>query len=141
MDITDYTDDFEFLKDFYHLQGKNIDWAIIEEYHDDDKHDKPRKPSTNPYFPKSTFKPGLMVEGSTVYVDLFERRFTKPINFYGFCRKVYPAEKQQTGSDSDLAVLAAKEDSKKYVILPKSFIQDIHNKCWYAEWMEESSLL
>ncbi|MBR5725385.1 MAG: hypothetical protein IKX56_01475 [Muribaculaceae bacterium] len=125
MDIFDYTDDLEFLKDYYHLQGKSIEWAVIEETSEN-----------NPQ--KNTTKPGLFIEGSRVYVNLLERKIQKPLNnLYGFSRKAYPAERVTAGNKSEYAVLVAKEDQTKQIILPASFILDIYRECWYGEWMED----
>ena len=125
MDIFDYTDDLEFFKDYYHLQGKNIEWAVIEE--------------TNTNKPQDDkMKPGLFIEGSNVYVNLFERKLQKPLDdFYGFSRKVYPAEKVKAGNNAEYAVLVAKEDQTKQIILPACFVLDIYRECWYGEWMED----
>ena len=128
MDYTEYTDEFEFLKDFYHLQGKNIDWAIIEETSDDDPD-------------QQKLKPGLMIEGSKVYVDLYERRFKSALTLPdGSSRRVLPAIKHGAGKDNEFAVVAAIDDSRKYLILPYHFIMDIHRECWYGEWMEETPI-
>ena len=125
MDIFDYTDDLEFLKDYYHLQGKSIEWAVIEETFDN----KPEK---------NTMKPGLFIKDSRVYVNLYERKIqTSLINFYGFSRKAYPAEKATAGKNAEYAVLVAKEDQTKQIILPANFVKDIHRECWYGEWMED----
>ena len=124
MDIFDYTDDLEFLRDFYHLHGKNFDWAIIEE-----------KSSSNPSTNK--LKPGLIIEGSRAYVDLYERKLERTINdFDGYSRKPYRAKRVSAGNDGEYVVLAALEDSNKHIILPSSFVLDIHRQCWYGEWMD-----
>jgi hypothetical protein len=140
MDIFDYTDDIEFLRDFYHLQGKNIDWAIIEVCHPEGKLDiNPMR--INRKYPNSEFKPGLIIEGSRVYVDLYERKFQIPVVLGSSSRKAHPAELKSGGNDSEYAALVAKEDPSMQIILPSSFVRDIHRQCWYGEWMEEPGMM
>ena len=124
MDICDYTDELEFLKDYYHLQGKSIEWAVIVETHE-------KNPKNN------CIRPGLIIKDSRVYVNLFERKIQKPISFDGFSRKVYPANKEMAGNNAEYAVLVAKDDQTKQIVLPASFILDIYRECWYGEWMED----
>ena len=122
MDIFDYTDDLEFLKDYFHLQGKDVEWAIIEETHKDKNQNK--------------LKPGLLINGSRVYVNLFDRKIQVPTSFGGFSRKAYPANKEVAGNKGEYAVLVAKDDQSKQIMLPASFVLDIYRECWYGEWME-----
>ena len=82
MDIFDYTDDLEFLRDFYHLHGKNFDWAIIEE-----------KSSSDP--DSNKLKPGLIIEDSRAYVDLYERK----LQCAGYYRKPHRAKRESAGND------------------------------------------
>ena len=124
MDIFDYTDDLEFLKDYFHLQGKEVEWAVIEETYDN-------KPEDN------KLKPGLIIKGSRVYVNLFDRKIQVPTTFSGFSRKAYPANREVAGNKGEYAVLVAQEDQAKQIILPASFVTDIYRECWYGEWMED----
>ena len=124
MDIFDYTDDLEFLRDFYHLHGKNFDWAIIEE-----------KSSSNP--DSNKLKPGLIIEDSRAYVDLYERKLQSILdNFYGYSRKPHRAKRVSAGNDGKYVVLESLEDPNMNIILPSSFVLDIHRQCWYGEWMD-----
>ena len=123
MDIFDYTDDLEFLKDFYHLQGKDIEWAVIEEADEDNTQD-------------NKLKPGLVIKDSSIYVNLFDRKLQKSIRLGSYSRKAYPANKEIAGKNGEYAILVAKEDQSKQIILPVSFVLDIHRECWYGEWME-----
>ena len=124
MDIFDYTDELEFLKDYYHLQGKSIEWAVIVE--------------TNEKTPENNrIKPGLIIKGSRVYVNLLERKIQSPVNLGSFSREVYPANKEMAGNNAEYAVLVAKDDQSKQIVLPASFILDIYRECWYGEWMED----
>ena len=124
MDIFDYADELEFLKDYYHLQDKSIEWAVIVETNEN-------KPQDN------TIKPGLIIKGSRVYVNLFDRKIQIPLNHSGFSRKAYPANKKVAGNNAEYVVLVAKEDQTKQIVLPASFILDIYRECWYGEWMED----
>ena len=113
------------MKDCYNLHGKTISWAIIEEIGiADDAHE---------------LKPGLYIKGSRVYVDLFARRLYSTISFSEFERKVHVAKKENVGDGT--IVLVAKEDASKYIVLPKTFVADIHNVTRYGQWMEEHLLL
>ena len=115
----------EYLKDYYNLHGKTIGWAIVEEIRkDDDSHE---------------LKPALYIKGSRVYVDLFARRLYSTISLSEFERKVHVAKKGNVGDGK--IVLVAKEDSNKLIILPKTFVSDIHNVTRYGQWMEEQLLL
>ena len=119
MDIFDYTDDLEFLRDFYHLHGKNFDWAIIEE-----------KISSDP--DKNKLKPGLIIEGSRAFVDLYERK----LQCAGYYRKPHRAKRESAGNDGKYAVLVSLDNPDMNIILPSSFVLDIHRQCWYGEWMD-----
>ena len=141
MDIFDYTDDLEFLNDFYHLQGKDIEWAIIEETYPEDKLERGPMERVNPKYPNSKFKPGLIVKGSRVYVDLMERKIQCPRRLDRYSRKAHPAELKKGGNDSEFAALVGKEDQSMQIILPSSFVLDIHRQCWYGEWMDNGEYI
>ena len=116
---------FDYLKDYYNLHGKSIGWAVIEEISKgDDSHE---------------LKPGLYIKRSRVYVDLFARRLFSTISLREFERKVYIAKKENAGNGK--VVLVAKEDTSKFIVLPKTFVADIHNVNRYGQWMEEHLLL
>ena len=124
MDIFDYTDDLEFLRDYYHLQGKSFDWAIIEE-----------KSSSDP--DSNKLKPGLIIDGSRAYVDLYGRKLQCILNnFHGYSSKPHRAKRESAGDDSEYAMLVSLEDPNMNIILPSSFVLDIHRQCWYGEWMD-----
>lgn len=115
----------DYLKDYYNLHGKGISWAIIEEIgRTDDSH---------------KLKPGLYIKGSRVYVDLFARRLYSTISLREFERKIHVAKKENVGDGK--IVLVAKEDAGKYLVLPKTFVADIHDGTRYGQWMEEQLLL
>ena len=124
MDIFDYTDDLEFLRDYYHLHGKNFDWAIIEE-----------KISSDP--DESRLKPGLIIEGSRACVDLYERKLKRIHDGLDNSRKPYRAKRESAGNDGKYAVLVSLENPDMSIILPSSFVLDIHRQCWYGEWMDD----
>lgn len=115
----------EYLKDYYNLHGKAISWAIIEEISKGDD--------------SQELKPGLYIKGSRVYVDLFARRLYSTISLREFERKIHVAKKENVGDGK--IVLVAKEDAGKYIVLPKTFVADIHDGTRYGQWMEEQLLL
>lgn len=72
-------------------------------------------------------------------MDLFARRLFSTISLREFERKVYVAKKENVGEGK--IVLVAKDDTSRYIVLPKTFVQDIHNVTKYGHWMEEQLLL
>ena len=119
---------FEYLKDIFNLHGKSVGWAIIEE-----------KTKCGDGGQSVELKPGLIIKGSRVYVDLFARRLFSTIKLPELERSVYIARKEK--AENGMIALVAKDDSGKYLILPKTFINDIYNVTRYGEWMEERLLL
>ena len=118
---------FEYLKGIFNLHGKSVGWAIIEE--------KVKCGDSE----EIVLKPGLAIKGSRVYVDLFARRLVSTIKLPELERNVYIARKEK--AENGMIALVAKDDSGKYLILPKTFISDIYNVTRYGEWMEERLLL
>lgn len=118
--------ELQYLKEFYGLQDKIVQWAVIEE--------KGTSKLT------VTYKPGLYIKGSKVYVDLYARRFYSIISLSQLERKVHVAKlilKEREG----VAVLMAKENHIKTVTLSNSFVSDIHSTSRYGQWMEDQVLL
>lgn len=119
---------FEYLKDIFNLHGKSIGWAIIEE-----------KIMCSDGAQTVELKPGLIIKGSRVYVDLFARRLFSTIKLPELERNVYAARKEKAGNG--MITFVVKEDNEKTLFLPKTFINDIYNVTRYGAWMEEQSLL
>ena len=119
---------FEYLKDIFNLHGKSVGWAIIEE-----------KAKCGDGGQSVELKPGLVIKGSRVYVDLFARRLFSTIKLPELERNVYIARKEK--AENGMIALVAKDDSGKYLILPKTFISDIYNVTRYGAWMEERLFL
>lgn len=119
---------FEYLKDIFNLRGKSIGWAIIEE-----------KVLSSDGKQTIELKPGLIIKGSHVYVDLFARRLFSKIKLPELERNVYAARKEN--AENNMIVFVAKEDCEMSLFLPKTFINDIYNVTRYGVWMEEQSLL
>ena len=119
---------FEYLKDIFNLHGKSVGWAIIEE-----------KAKCGDGGQSVELKPGLIIKGSRVYVDLFARRLFSTIKLPELERSVYIARKEK--AENGMIALVAKDGSGKYLILSKTFINDIYNVTRYGEWMEERLLL
>ena len=117
---------FDYLKDIYNLHGKTIGWALIEVT---DKNNPDKKPE---------YSPGLYIKGSKVAVNLYERRFRSPIELGGYSRRVLPAKLQRSGKD--FVILVAKDDSSKYMLLPPTFVKDIHYATRYEDWMENKTI-
>ena len=118
----------EYLKEIYNLHGKSVGWAIIEE-----------KFMCNDRNQTVELKPGLAINGSRVYVDLFARRLYSTIKLPEFERSVYVARKEK--AENGMIALVAKDGSGKCLLLPKTFINDIYNVTRYETWMEERLLL
>lgn len=118
----------EYLKEIYNLHGKSVGWAIIEE-----------KFMCNDGNQTVELKPGLAINGSRVYVDLFARRLYSTIKLPEFERSVYVARKEK--AENGMIALVAKDGSEKCLLLPKTFINDIYNVTRYETWMEERLLL
>ena len=118
----------EYLKEIYNLHGKSVGWAIIEE-----------KFMCNDGNQTVELKPGLAINGSRVYVDLFARRLYSTIKLPEFERSVYVARKEK--AENGMIALVAKDCSGKCLLLPKTFINDIYNVTRYETWMEERLLL
>ena len=119
---------FEYLKDIFNLHGKSIGWAIIEE-----------KIMCSDGAQTVELKPGLIIKGSRVYVDLFARRLFSAIKLPELERNVYAARKEK--AENGMITFVVKEDNEKSLFLPKTFINDIYNVTRYGAWMEEQSLL
>ena len=119
---------FEYLKDIFNLHGKSVGWAIIEE-----------KAKCSDGEQSVELKPGLVIKGSRIYVDLFARRLFSTIKLPELERNVYIARKEK--AENGMIALVAKDDSEKYLILSKTFINDIYNVTRYGAWMEERLLL
>ena len=99
----------EYLKEIYNLHGKSVGWAIIEE-----------KFMCNDGNQTVELKPGLAINGSRVYVDLFARRLYSTIKLPEFERIVYVARKEK--AENGMIVLVAKEDNGKSLLLPKTLL-------------------
>ena len=85
-------------------------------------------------------KPGLIIEGSHAYVDLYERKLQsirESFGLAGYSRKPYRAKRESAGNDNKYAVLTSLEDPDMNIVLPSSFVLDIHRQCWYGEWMDD----
>ncbi|MBQ8464861.1 MAG: hypothetical protein IJ545_02500 [Alphaproteobacteria bacterium] len=112
------------LENIYNLQGKRVDWAVIEE-----------KTSVG-----VTYKPGLVIRGSKLYIDLLSRRFYTPIELSEISRKAYPA-KRVISKKNGIEAFFAKEDASKNIVLSLGAIQDAYSVAWYTPKMEEQVLL
>ena len=91
---------FEYLKDIFNLHGKSIGWAIIEE-----------KIMCSDGAQTVELKPGLIIKGSRVYVDLFARRLFSTIKLPELERNVYAARKEKAGNG--MITFVVKEDNEK----------------------------
>lgn len=142
--------ELDFLKNIYNLHGYHVEWAIIEETvrHKMKGTEDPAQmlqaylsgeEGKDDYEEESTLKLGLFIKGSRVYVDLFARRFFSTVNIDILERKVYPAGRVSCG-DGNVA-FEAKEDTSKYLVFSKTFLQDIYGVTQYGEWMEKRLLL
>lgn len=142
--------ELDFLKNIYNLHGHHVEWAIIEEAvrHKMQKTEDlaqmllthlSGEEKMDEYEEERTLKLGLFIKGSRVYVDLFARRFFSTVNVDILERKVYPARRVSCGDDN--VAFEAKEDTSKFLVFSKTFLQDIYGVTQYGEWMEERLLL
>lgn len=113
----------DIIKNIYRLHGKSIEWAVVEEV---------SKSETN-------LKPGIYIKGSRVYVDLYARRLFSTVELSEFAKRIYVAKREKV--DKDHIALIAKEDTQKCIVLPRTFIADIHDVTIYGKWMEKRLLL
>lgn len=112
-----------FLKNLYRLQGKEVEWAIVEE-------------KTNE---ETTYKLALAVIGTRLYVDVAARRFFTTVELPGLIsRKLHKAKEIPSG---EVIVFEAEDDAEKRVILPKNFLQDIYGVTLYDKSLEGRLLL
>ena len=141
--------ELDYLKNNYNLHGCHVEWAIIEETvrHKMEKTDDTAQmvlaylgeEEKLEYEEERTLKLGLFIKGSRVYVDLFARRFFSTVNIDILERKVYPTRRVSCG-DGNVA-FEAKEDTSKFLVFSKTFLQDIYGVTQYGECMEERLLL
>ena len=140
----------DYLKTIYNLHGHHVEWTIIEEAvrHKMQKTEDlaqmllthlSGEEKMDEYEEERALKLGLFIKGSRVYVDLFARRFFSTVNVDILERKVYPARRVSCG-DGNVA-FEAKEDTSKFPVFSKTFLQDIYGVTQYGEWMEEQLLL
>lgn len=129
----------KFLKSIFHLQGKNVEWGLIEEI------TYPKEKNiwglTEPTGKQEVeYKPGLYIKNSRVYVDIFARRCFSTVNIKdAITRKIHRA--RWKALKGGFVVIEARDDSSKYIVLRRHFVEDIYNVTVYDEWMEENVLL
>ena len=110
------------LKQIYNLQGEDVEWVVVEE--------KTKE--------ETTYKLGLSVIGTRLYVDIVARRFFTTVDWPEISRQVYPAKEIPSRG---VIIFEAKDDSEKNVIMPKSFLSDIYANAWYNKSLEGHLLL
>lgn len=110
--------DLDFLIDFYNLETKRekVFWGIIVE--------RSAKNGT-------TYKPGLFIEDAPYFLSLYERKFETPLALSGYEREIQKAERVSAGKKGEYMVLTTSAGQE--VILPSTFVQDIHRFCRYSE--------
>lgn len=111
----------EIIKKMHNLQGRELHWAIIEEK----------------TLSSITYKPGFVIEGSELVLDLLARRFFSAINLPEFQRNIYLADQ----IENEMVAIVAKEDPSKQTILPASFLDDVYQPAWYTPSLEEQILI
>lgn len=127
-----------YLKSVFGLQGKKVEWGIIEET------THPVKEVLPGFFSASdesnvNYKPGLYIHNSRVYVDLLARRLFSTVELSEISRKIHRARWKAVRGG--YVVIEAREDSDMHIVLGRHFIEDIYNIAIYGAWMEERLLL
>ena len=137
----------------YNLQDKKTEWCVIEEETppkdiSDMSQDMKILNEISPWLfeekteqdSETTYKPGLYVKGTRLYVDLYARRFFTTVEWPGLIsRKVHPAK--WTYVKGEMVCLKARDDESIFLMLGRNFILDIHNVCWYDKSLEGRLLL
>ena len=118
----------DYLKDYYNLHGKAIEWGLIVE-----------TICFNEEKSETEYRPGLYIRRSSVYVDLLQNRLYSVVNLPEIQRHVHPARRSNIGNGKFR--LTAKDNEQMYVELPMSFLSDTHYNRRYGSWMEDSVLL
>lgn len=117
-----FMEKIEFLKKLHNLQGKEVEWCLIEET----------------TAGGTSYKLGLSVIGTRLYVDVAARRFFSTVNLREFSRKIYPADEIES---QEVIVFEARDDNEKYIILPPTFLEDIYGVMLYDKSLEGRLLL
>lgn len=110
------------VKQIHNLEDKDVEWAVIEE----------KTPT------KTTYKPGLKIKGSSLYVDLLARRLYSPVELPEFKRKIYDAKVIDV---DDMIVFVSHEYVHKQIVLPASFLTDMYLPIRYDKDLEGKLLL
>ena len=127
------------LKSIYQLQGKKVEWGLIEEI------TCPKEKNTwGLIVPNGEqnveYKPGLYIKNSRVYVDIFARRYFSTIELKDtITRKIHRARLKAL--QGGYIIIEARDDPSKHIVLGRHFVDDIYNVTVYGEWMEERLLL
>lgn len=114
--------DIQEIRKIHNLEKKDVEWAVIKE----------ETPT------KVTYKPGLKIKNSSLYLDLLARRLFSAADLPEIKRKVYAAEKIDNG---EMVAFVAKDDTGVQVVLPSSFLTDVYLPAWYDQSLEGRLLL
>jgi hypothetical protein len=133
----------EFFKSVFQLEDKEVEWGIIEvtkrENGDED----------------IQLRPGLLIKGSSVCLDLFARRFYSLVDRAEITRKIHPATMQteETGLvmiDEDdpeneyvegKMVISAKDNDRMFLVYDDSVFESVFCNALYVPQLEEGMLL
>ena len=128
----------KFLKSIYHLQGKNVEWGLIEEIAY--TNEKNIWGFTEPTGKQDVeYKPGLYIKNSREYVDIFARRCFSTVELEDMLtRRIHCA--RWMAIKGGYINIEAKDNPDKHIVLGRHFVEDIYNVNVYGEWMEEDVL-
>ncbi len=111
---------FEFIKKVFNIPGK-ISWGLIEES----------------VAGTTKLKPGIILLGKSVFLDLYDRRFYSPTSLQEVSRSITPAVRKLCNNQVILEI----PNTDKHIILAKSFVSDILSTSFYDKEMEKELLL
>ena len=127
------------LKHIYQLEGKKVEWGLIEEISYEQEVDFMEHSQPADKVKEMTYKPGVYIKGSRVYVDLLARRFYSTVNLQHFARKIHRA--RWKAIKGGYVAIESRDFPDKYIVLGRHFIEDVYCQTVYGEWMEERLLL
>lgn len=111
---------FDLIKRVFNIPGK-ISWGLIEETSSG----------------HTQLKPGIILEGKAIFLDLYDRRFYSPVTIQEISRRITPAVRKIRNRQIVLEI----PNTDKYITLPKNFVPDILCTSFYYQGMENELLL
>ena len=133
----------EFFKSAFQLEDKEVEWGIIEVTKRENGDENIQ------------LRPGLLIKGSRVCLDVFARRFYSLVNRPEISRKIHPAtiQTEKTGLvmiDEDdpeneyvegEMVISAKDNDRMFLVYDDSVFESVFCYALYVPQLEEELLL